>query len=780
MEPQAHAPLRIFLSYGHDSNEDLVRRIKADLERRGHDVWFDKSEIKTGHDWRRSITEGILDSHRVLSFLSKHSTRDPGVCLDEIGIALSAKGGNILTILVENEREVKPPASISHVQWLDMHDWKEQRDTGEPVWEQWYQAKLAEIVAVIESDESRRFAGEIKTLEEYLKPISSDARMGQLLKKPLVGRKWLVEALEQWRTAADRSSRLFWIMGAPGVGKSAFAADLAHYRGDKVIAVQFCEYDKPDHRDAARIVRTIAFQIATRLPDFRKRLLTLPEIGELDRKNSSELFDYLLAGPLRSAIDGGRERYLIVIDALDEAGGSGRNELVEMLAREFTRLPDWIGMVATSRPESNVIAPLQGVTPVALGTETESNRADIRVYLQRELVSLLNGRAGVDDLLDTILEKSEGLFVYVALFCGDVQKGHLSLDRPEQFPQGLGAMLYQNCLRQFPDEEPYERKIEPMLGLALAARAPMPVEIIQRILGWSEAELRKWLRTLGSLFPIATVAHRQVITMFHKSLPDWLTDSKNADSYFVDVQEGHRRTAHYAEQNWRSAPLETRAYLLQDLPFHLFESRQIEALAALLSDKEYIAALRDIKGIAELLTYCDGVLDRGALSQQEEAGLLQAMDSMVEERLSRAYHDCWRGQWPRGNPNNPLLADWRLVPIGDRLSNRRGASDQVAILMKHGLGVRPGGHDPPPEFVHQLESLAAAEHVAWVRRKIEEKWTYGPQRDNLGKIHPMMIPWSEMPAGAREQDRDLWRRLPRLLATCGYEICKIPLGPPLG
>ena len=51
--------LRLFLSYGHDANEELVRRIKTDLEKRGHDVWFDKSEIKFGDDWRRSITEGI-------------------------------------------------------------------------------------------------------------------------------------------------------------------------------------------------------------------------------------------------------------------------------------------------------------------------------------------------------------------------------------------------------------------------------------------------------------------------------------------------------------------------------------------------------------------------------------------------------------------------------------------------------------------------------------------------------------------------------------------------
>jgi hypothetical protein len=114
--------MRIFLSYGHDANEELVRRIKADLEKRGHDVWFDKTEIKAGDDWRRAITDGILHSQRVVSFLSKHSTRDPGVCRDEIAIAIGVKGGNIQTILVESEAEVQPPVNIGHIQWLDMHD----------------------------------------------------------------------------------------------------------------------------------------------------------------------------------------------------------------------------------------------------------------------------------------------------------------------------------------------------------------------------------------------------------------------------------------------------------------------------------------------------------------------------------------------------------------------------------------------------------------------------------------------------------------------------------
>lgn len=63
---------------------------------------------------------------------------DTGGCLNKIAIAIGAKGGNIQTILVESETEVKPPTSISHIQWLDLHDWKEQRDGSETVWEQRY------------------------------------------------------------------------------------------------------------------------------------------------------------------------------------------------------------------------------------------------------------------------------------------------------------------------------------------------------------------------------------------------------------------------------------------------------------------------------------------------------------------------------------------------------------------------------------------------------------------------------------------------------------------
>jgi len=219
MTKQKH--LRIFLSYGHDHNAELVEMIKNDLEKRGHDVWFDKSEIKTGDDWRRRISDGLTNSDKVLSFLSKHSTRDPGVCRDEIAIAIGVKGGNIQTILVESETEVKPPVNIGHIQWLDMHNWKALYEQGGKNWENWYAEKLAEIIRVVESDESRRFAGEIEKLAQLLQPTQSHARINDLLKRGFFGREWLFSKVEDWRSVYSDTSRVFVLLAVAGLWEKA-------------------------------------------------------------------------------------------------------------------------------------------------------------------------------------------------------------------------------------------------------------------------------------------------------------------------------------------------------------------------------------------------------------------------------------------------------------------------------------------------------------------------------------------------------------------------------
>lgn len=52
--------MKIFLSYGHDSNAPLIENrkeylLKDEEENLKHEVWIDTSEIKAGKDWREKI-----------------------------------------------------------------------------------------------------------------------------------------------------------------------------------------------------------------------------------------------------------------------------------------------------------------------------------------------------------------------------------------------------------------------------------------------------------------------------------------------------------------------------------------------------------------------------------------------------------------------------------------------------------------------------------------------------------------------------------------------------
>lgn len=63
--------MKIFLSYGHDSNTPLIEKIKDYLSKDAegnlkHEVWIDTSEIKAGKDWREEITKGIKESNVAL------------------------------------------------------------------------------------------------------------------------------------------------------------------------------------------------------------------------------------------------------------------------------------------------------------------------------------------------------------------------------------------------------------------------------------------------------------------------------------------------------------------------------------------------------------------------------------------------------------------------------------------------------------------------------------------------------------------------------------------
>lgn len=274
---QSKVGLDLFFSYGHDKNRILVERIKQDLERRGHRVWIDTNEIKAGDHWRKDILNGIMKSANVIAFLSEHSTRNPGVCLDELKIAVCVKGANVKTVLLEPENKIRQPATLSDIQWLDMSEWAEIRKESQEQFEDWYREKFEELCSAIEADESFELNGEIHTLKKKLSPYLNTEKEYRLLSKEFYGRKWVEDYIEDWQ--GRQKTKALVIYGKPGSGKSAFSVNYSHYNSD-VYGCFLCEWNREFSINPYQLIRTMAFRLATKLPDYRKLLLhQLEQVG---------------------------------------------------------------------------------------------------------------------------------------------------------------------------------------------------------------------------------------------------------------------------------------------------------------------------------------------------------------------------------------------------------------------------------------------------------------------------------------------------------------------
>ena len=592
--------MKVFLSYGHEppANAALVKRIGAALDAAGFTTWIDTAAIKSGDDWRRAIMHGLQDSDWTLAFLSRHAVRDPGVCLDELAIATHVKGGAIATVLIENPADVQPPVIVNHVQWIDMSDWLAREQAGGPGWDAWLAAKLDEIKVVLASPAAQQFAGDIDRLDRLLQPVEQAADIPPLL-DGFVGREWLLAEVDA-RRRGPLPSRLIWIAGGPGTGKSAFSAWVATYQRANVIALNLCDARMDARNQPARALRTLAFQVARRIPDYRAHLLErLGRLKEpeatLAAKPPDELFQWLLAEPLFHCIDGGRgaDRYLVVVDGLDETLRDGESDLEELLAGHVAKFPSWLAVVATSRPEPPIGRILAHIEPLRLEAAAGHGQ-DLRVYA--------HGRLGPGDpaQLHRVVAAAGGSFLYLRMLRQAVEAKWMRLDAPEGLPRGMAGMYRRWFRRQFPDKATYDRDWVPLLSVLAAARLAVPLDLLAAMFGWDVRTQARVLRQLGSLFEPVGAA----LAPCHASLRDWLVDPDAAgDTFVVDAARGSRVLANALWQ--RFCRLETGAmpdtFTLAELPVQL-AGLDAGALRALLVGPDSLRAIAErMGGVVETL-----------------------------------------------------------------------------------------------------------------------------------------------------------------------------------
>ena len=534
-------PIRVFVSYGHPESEvcrEILEAIRA-RETPRYEPWFDESDIRTGDNWRRSIQEGIKNSQQVVACLSPHSTREGGVCLDELAIAVGVQGeygGKVHSILLGPEKEVKPPATVGQNQWLDMSDWREKKAQGPDVYALWFRAKMQELFRVLESRENVTFNGEIQELRQRLNVYSDTSTQYALLKKPYVGRKWLEEEVEQWLDD-PHGKKICLLSGVPAVGKSAFAVHYTHYNW-RVAANLFCRSNMNTFNDPSMVLRTLAFQLACHLPDYRKNLLSilLENKAALEKLTEDELFETLLGPNIANTVDGGQETMAIVVDGLDECGTPERNALARLLAKRAPGLPRWLRVLVLARRTPAVLQSMSSAAQIELDSRAPQNRADIRAYFVQRLEPRFGQDPQWNASLDALTDRSEGVFLYAEMMSEMLlEKG--ALEAAEEYPAGLNEAFARWFDYFFRTEEEYKALWRRPIGCLLAAPEPLPKSALRKVMGWSRDQLNDFYRRISVLLRTdKNIFGDETLEIPHAYVRAWLSQEDNP--YSASAEDG--------------------------------------------------------------------------------------------------------------------------------------------------------------------------------------------------------------------------------------------------
>ncbi|KAK2599454.1 hypothetical protein N8I77_011208 [Diaporthe amygdali] len=343
---------------------------------------------------------------------------------------------------------------------------------------------------------------------------------------------WILERTEvhSWITSTS-VPQLVWIHGRPGRGKSVLSSFLIEHLREEGRLVQHFFFRNGDEskRSISAFLRSIAYQIATQVPAFRRSLLALADGGykirEADwRSTWTKLFVGLLF-----QMDVLAPQYWI-IDGLDESGSP--QHIFDMLA-DISASSSPINCLVTSRWSpvlSSTFDRVQSrITSSALSLNQELT--DIRKYTEEELRYLGWNVSVKDEVMAKIVEHSNDNFLWVYLVLEEVKDCHTEenvRERLEELPPGMEE-LYQHMedtIRRIrrPSDQGLSRQL---LLWAMYARRSISVNELLSVLEPEFGQLLDITSTISRLCGhfIAVESHDR-IALLHQSAREYLMQTK--------------------------------------------------------------------------------------------------------------------------------------------------------------------------------------------------------------------------------------------------------------
>ncbi|KAF3107147.1 hypothetical protein TWF706_002860 [Orbilia oligospora] len=373
-------------------------------------------------------------------------------------------------------------------------------------------------------------------------PIDDKSRItqtkGNLLKGSYI---WILEH-EDFKAWGRNETQLLWITGGPGKGKTMLLCGLIEELGpttrlndkssDKLLAYFLFQGTDSRINNATAALRSLIYMLVDQHPAL---ILAIREKYDASGK---QLFQdpnawFALSTILTSILEDFKQcKVCIVIDALDECI-TDLFKLLDLVIQtsKFSHV-QWI---LSSRNITDIERGLQShISHTRLGLEQEENAElvskAVETYIKHsiaELKSIFEDEFEVSKLHDTMLEKSNGTFLWVSLITKEL-KGANSWELNqilEEFPEDLWR-VYIRMIDQVKQQRPETQRLcSLILSTVAVVYRPLHLEEISVLLQFPKdmsrkpGVVRKLVDQCGSFFTI----RESYIYIIHQSAMDFLS-----------------------------------------------------------------------------------------------------------------------------------------------------------------------------------------------------------------------------------------------------------------
>ena len=367
-------------------------------------------------------------------------------------------------------------------------------------------------------------------------------------------REWVFNEAQNWLDDRNSQNRVMVISADAGMGKSVISAVICKrmQKAGRLSGSHFCQHNNARYRNPQLMLQSLACHLCHALTEYKQALVKQlsRNLGkDLNIMGVEELFALLFKEPLSTVADPGKNM-LMVIDGLDESEFQERNELLDVIANHFCKLPCWIRFLCTTRPERNIAEALKLLKPFQLEPTEEENVQDIKLFLEKRIQYIMR-QYNNEAIVKKLVEKSEGLMLYAYFLLSFIEKNVSVLDKGDldgSLPSAISS-VYHSYFKRLENELIKELGVKEenflnLLCAVTASREPLPVGFVSKVLvpsANSPVARRKVLKAIGSgssLLPVRDGC----LHVIHKSVKDWLTDTScyGEHDFTVDEKEGQR------------------------------------------------------------------------------------------------------------------------------------------------------------------------------------------------------------------------------------------------